>query len=344
MASNIPDVGDFGTLFLQGAQTGSNIMNQLMEQARLRQQMEQQQQQQQQEFGLKKELQPLNLKLLRAKIQEAQRSGTEPLSNYGKVLTDVERIRNQYGEESSQYKSAKEYADRLAQGNGMQLDIDPKTGAISFSQGTRGGRTTGQLVNGQYVTTPTQATLSSQQKSNLANVAREVGFEWSDHPYQGTGSNLKLISDRQAYTQEKDPTKKKELGDNLFKAALAEKLIPELVPLQLASQGIPATVNAINNAQQSLKQGWAEALPTIANNLPSDLQKRVNQEYLKVSNLINKKKAQYLAKGMPIELNDNQEKETKNTVILMGPNGETAEGPEENADAFLKANPGWRKQ
>lgn len=120
MAIDIPVPVGFAQSFTKGLGTGSDIMNRIMEQARLRQQMAQQQAYQEGELGIRKqeaqramkelllnqEQQPLKLDLLRAKIQEAQRTGNEPLSDYGKAFADVQNIKNKFGKDSQEYIDA----------------------------------------------------------------------------------------------------------------------------------------------------------------------------------------------------------------------------------------------
>jgi len=249
------------------------------------------------------------LDLLGAQMEKAKRAPNPLMSNYEKAVQGAERMKQMYGENSSYYKDAVTNAQRIAQGSqGMQLTVDPATGMISFNQGGSRGAPTGQIVNGQYVQKPTTPVTTAQQNSSVSNVKRKTLADAIKQPYIGQGSNKQLLSDRYNYEFEKDPIKKKEIGERLIDAAVAMKLVPEYAGTQLNSQGINATVPALHHQTNAIKQGWAEALDVVVNNLPAELQEEAKKRHDDILDQTSNKTAQHVAKGFPMKI----EKESDN--------------------------------
>lgn len=255
---------------------------------------------------------PYKQQLLQAQIQKALRGPAPVMSNYEKAVEGIDRIEQKYGKDSQEAKEARSYASRLAQGSqGTSLMVDPQTGAVSFSQGgsSRSGPQSQIVTDDQgnkvLVSKPTQPVTTAQQKLSLANEARQYVSENLEQPYVGTGSNIDLISDRKNYITERDPIKKKEIGDRLIKAAVAAKMAPEYASLQLNAQGVQPTVSSLKEQENSIKQGWAEGLRIAVNNLPQDLQKKVQLEHAKELQKLKDLRENYFSKGLPIKLHNN---------------------------------------
>lgn len=254
---------------------------------------------------------PWQIRLLQAQEQKALR-GPEPVyNNLEKAMQGYERIKQQYGQDSSEAKTAQEYINRIAQGSGgMQLSIDPETKAVTFSQGGYArGAPVQQVVedengNKTIVNRPSTPTSTGYQKSALANIARDYVANNLEQPYLGTGSNKQLISDRLNYDKIQDPVQKKLIADKLVKAGVAVKMAPEYGALQLTAQGVNPTVHALNKQEEAIKQGWPETINQVINNLPQELQKRVQEEHAAELQNVNKVRSQFFAQGLPIILNN----------------------------------------
>src|SRR5690606_16150289 len=244
--------------------------------------------------------------LKQAQIQKALRP---PLSTIEKALAGAQRIKGIFGENSPEYKAATDYVNKIAQGSGTQFSVDPSTGVVTFSQGTgsRGGVSM-QIVDGKLVQRPTQPTATAMQKGSVANVLRETTAKHIDQPYKGSGANAALFSDRLAYNLAKDPKKKKAIGEKLIKAAVADKLKPEYALQQLLAQNTPATIPAIHEQIKAITQGWAEGLGLVVNNLPPELQEKAKERHDKAIEEINKARNKFIAQGLPIELEDGDQK------------------------------------
>lgn len=250
---------------------------------------------------------PLKMKMLEA---QAAHYGQPSLNPMEKAIMGSERIKQMYGENSPQYNMAKDYANKIAQGSqGMQLSVDPETGAVNFSQG--GSSLGGNRQQQAIVDTPEgkkmifkagNQAMNSYQKSALANSAREYIAKNLEQPYLGSGANADILNDRLNYDKEKDPIKKKEIGDRLVLAAVAEKIAPEYGSLQLSAQNVTPTVSSLHEQEKAIKQGWPEALSIVVNNLPRELQKEAQRLHaIKLGDVSNAKN-DFLMRGMPIEL------------------------------------------
>ncbi len=227
-------------------------------------------------------------------------------SPYGKALADINYIKNKYGEDHPLYKEGIKYLNRVAEGNpGIELTVDPKSGAISFTQGTRGSAPKQQVVNGKLVQSPTTQTTSQQQGQQLSNVARIGAFKDTENPYVGKESNKEMMTDYMNLISGKlKGNQKKNVEDKLVKAAIADKMVPEIAGLQLQSQGVRATVPALAHQRDAITQGWPISLKWVVNNLPKYLQDRAIAEHTELLSKLNKEKNKFFAQGMPITLND----------------------------------------
>ncbi len=195
---------------------------------------------------------------------------------------------------------------------GTNLSYDPNTGAINYSQGGSRSGPANQVVtdaegNQTVISKPTTPAITAQQKSSIANVARQYVAEHLEQPYIGTGSNIELGMDRYNYPLETNPVTKKAIGDRLVKAAVAAKMAPEYATLQLNAQGVQPTVSSLREQEKAIKQGWAEGIPLAVNNLPNELQQQANDLHAKELQKLKTVRDQYFAKGFPIKVDAKKE-------------------------------------
>lgn len=271
------------------------------------------------QVGYEPKRQQLEEALTRARTEKALRPAQPVMSNFEKAINGLQRIKAQYGENSQEYRLANDYVQRLSQGTGTQLTVDPNTGAVTFSQGSQGrGGQQSMIVDGKVVQAPTTPTRTAQQKGSLANVIRKETANFSSHPYIGTGANSSLLTDRFLYDRTKDPKKKKEIGDRLVAAATAMKLVPEYALGQLQAQGAQATVPAIEHQSQAIMQGWAESLPLIVNNLPRELQEQAKVRHDEAIESLNNVRNKFIAEGLPIELSPQKQENIQQSKKIGG--------------------------
>ena len=243
-----------------------------------------------------------------ALTEKAKRGPAPVLNNLEKAQAGYERAVHQFGEKSEQARDAKAYAQRIAQGSqGLQLTTDPTTGALtslSFGGSSRGGPqsalTTDAEGNQVVVSKPTTAQATAQQKSSLSEIGRGTIAERAEMPYIGSGSNAKIIEDRLNY-QKGD----KAAGERLVRAAVAEMIAPEYAGFQLASQGISATIPALNHQFETIKQGWPAAANLVVENLPPELQKEAKKQHAALLKEIKQAKEQHASRGYPIKVGKN---------------------------------------
>lgn len=310
----------------------SEVMNEILEKYG-QQQIEQQRLAQEQQYRQAKLPYEVQHLIAQTKANEAlakQRLSAEgkSVSPIGKAIEDVNYIAKVYGTNHEYYKQGLAYLTRLAEGpGGVELKVDPKTGAVSFTQGRGTSGIQQQIVNGQLVQKPSSPTTNIMQKQQLANVSRIKAFEDLEHPYIGEGSNKKIINDYIDLTTNniEDPKTKKETEENIIKAAVSWKMIPEVAALQLESQGVRSTVSALEHQKKALKQGWPVALDFVVNNLPAHIQKEVNKRHSELLTKLKEHKEQYFAKGMPIPLN--QENQNVPQTVTQAPENITTNVP-----------------
>ncbi len=262
--------------------------------------------------------QTLNAKILNQFLPESERARIDKLKaspaltgKLGQLFT----LRQNFPEGTHERKWVDQAIQNAAAGSqGTQLSVDPATGAVNFSQGGSRSGPQSQIItdaegNQTVVSKPTTPVVTGQEKLSLANEARQYVSENLEQPYIGTGSNISLGMDRYNYNNEKNPESKKAIGDRLVKAAVAAKMAPEYASLQLSAQGVQPTVSSLREQEKSIKQGWAEGLPTIVNNLPVDLQKRVQKEHAKELQKLKEIREQHFAKGFPIKITPTDQKD-----------------------------------
>jgi len=261
--------------------------------------------------------QQLEQHLTQARIQKALRGPEPTYNNLEKAMQGAQRITQQYGADSQEAKLAQTYVQRLAQGSqGLQLTTDPATGALtslSFGGSSRGGPQSA-LVNDEngnptMVSKPTTAQASAQQKTSLSEIGRSTIAKKAEMPYVGSGSNQQILEDRFNYSKKGD----KEAGKRLVQAAVAKMIAPEYAGFQLASQGVAATIPALNHQFETIKQGWPATANLVVENLPQELQKQAKEEHAKLLAEIKSAKEQHAAKGYPVKLEGNKKRLKYNT-------------------------------
>lgn len=128
-----------------------------------------------------------------------------------------------------------------------------------------------------------------------ANEARESLQSEVSMPkeYSGFGGSANMAADLLNYNLYKN----KEAGDRLIKAAVAERLVPEYAGFQLTSQGIKATVPALEHQTNAIRQGWPLASHKVTNNLPPELQKEAERLHNEAVRNVNKTREEFNIRG-----------------------------------------------
>lgn len=244
---------------------------------------------------------PMEQSKIAEQFANAQKLSRPEVGEFQKAIADAMAVKAQYGENSPEAQLASAWLQRKAEGApGMQLDIDPSTGAISFRQGNApGGSGKGsQVVDGKYITPPSSAVVNEQQGKQLSNVVRDFLSKAADQPYIGEGSNVNLLDDWSAYKQTRDPA----IAEKLIQAAVTYKLLPEIALQQLQSQGVKATVSAQKHQRDAIMLGWPASLKYVVDNLPPDLQKQAKQRHDELLKESHRLQTQHYAQGTPFEL------------------------------------------
>jgi hypothetical protein len=259
---------------------------------------------------MKNEQEPQRFKseqaLRSAQLQKALQPAQAAPSSLEKALSGSRRIAEQYGADSPESKMADTYVKRLAEGQrGMELTIDPQTGALSFSQGGSGRSGQAQeIVDGKLVSKPTMSTSSSTQKAAIANKAFSDIQEDFNQPYKGTMPSIAIGKDLVEYSTMPDGSEKDELAKKLVSANTANRFLPEMSSLQLLSQGTQTTVPALEHQSRVLSSGWPAKMQSIMNAYPKELQDMAEKKHGELMQKASKLKQSYVAKGMPLDLND----------------------------------------
>ena len=286
----IPVPGGFFETLQANKERRSALMQRLMQQHIAEEQLKLAQQ----SANERAEMHPLKLEELREHLKQLKNPGSPaPLSPAGKAIEDAAR----YPEGSVQNKLLLEYAKRLSEGNpGTQFDVDTKTGAISFSQGRKGGSGS-QLIDGKLVTPLTQGAQTKVQSEQLSDIVRQQVAKYVDYPYAGGGQSFVMGNDLFEYSKNANP----EIGERLINAAVMDKLAPEIAMMQINSQGGKPTVSAIEHQLKAIKQGWPKAHDITVNNLPHELQNEVEKRHQIILSKLSKDRQDYIARGMPIK-------------------------------------------
>ncbi len=232
---------------------------------------------------------------------QAQKAMAPQHGDLVKAIMDAEEVKRMYPNNPEMQQMADAFVRRKAEGApGIQLDVDPSTGAVSFSQGNRaGGAGKGsQVIDGNLITPPSAAITNEQQGKQLSNTVRDFLAQTVEQPYVGEGSNDFIMSDLDKYKQTKDPV----VGERLVNAAVSVKLVPEIALQQLQSQGVKATVSAQHHQKEAITQGWPLAIKYVTDNLPPELQKRAKQKHDQILKEAHRLQTQHYAEGTPFEL------------------------------------------
>ena len=272
---------------------------------------------------------PLAQSQIAKDFAQAQKSMQPERGDFEKAVSDVARVQEMHGADSEIGRLANDWLQRKAQGApGLELTTDPSTGAVSLKLGNRGGGNGkgSQVVDGKFVTPPSQGITNEQQGKQLSNVVRDYLSKAVDQPFIGQDSNLEAINTLEKYKETKDPI----AGEKLVQAAVSFKLIPEVALQQLQSQGVRATVAAQKHQRDAIMLGWPASLKFVVDNLPSDLQKEAKVRHDKILQESHRLQTQHYAEGTPFEL------EQKNQMFP-----ESSEGNEDlsswSTDQILEA-------
>lgn len=249
-------------------------------------------------------------KMLNAFLPEKERAAIDAIKNPPLTGETANLIRLANSLPPGQQKDqVTQILQRKAEGTkGTQLTVDPKTGAISFTQGGSNRNNSNQQIttdengNQTLIRTPTTPVNTAEQNASVANTARDYIAEHLEQPFIGSGSNFDVINDRKLYSTTTDSKKKEEYADKLVKAAVAYKMAPEYASFQLKAQNVPATVHALRQQEEAIKLGWPAALKTVVDNLPKELQERANKEHANQLKEVRRVRDNFLAQGLPIPL------------------------------------------
>lgn len=205
-----------------------------------------------------------NLELIEARkaraMQPSAPRATAPaargMSSFGKAMSDAERIGQQYGTDSEEYKLAQGYAKKLAMG------LSPKTERMPAAARTE-----------------RQPKLSVQEQKALAG-AKVMDYLTpiiQENPYIGAAPTKEIVRDQYLY-KFGSPQEKQQAKDRLKKFAVASGLIAEHTSGALLGQRITATVPALEHQRKSQTIGWPTAFEKQASLIPSDIQKEAKKE------------------------------------------------------------------
>jgi hypothetical protein len=127
----------------------------------------------------------------------------------------------------------------------------------------------------------TSSVRTQAQKRDIFNTAREEIARVGSMPdrYLGAMGDATILKDIGHYNLATDPIKKKEIGDNLVRAAVSDKIAPEYAMVQVGAQGNNLTVEAGKQQEKAIKQGWPKFYKRYLNNLPRELQAKAKEEH-----------------------------------------------------------------
>lgn len=223
------------------------------------------------------------------------------MGEFAKLIQAAEQAKQIYPQYAKDIDQALQ--NKFAGSQGISATFNPDTGAFGFNVGGPAGNS-GASANAPVVSEgalrsmPTGASLTNAQQMGRANVLREV-YENIKMPFIGEGSNVALREARNLYKQTGD----EQAGESLVNAALAYKLLPEMAISQLAAQGITSpTQSAIEHQMKVIMQGWPELGNVQTNNLPKELQERVNERYTEKLDEAIAAEQEFIAAGHPIKL------------------------------------------
>lgn len=244
-------------------------------------------------------------------------------------LPQLFTLRNQYQKDTPEYNIITQDIERIARGTaGTQLSIDPKTGALSFSQGgsISGGKgnqpilTTDENGNQIVVRPPTTSSITSSQDTGTGQVGREVIQNSVDNPYVGSAPALDFAKDLADYKLTGNPAAEQKLID----AVVFSKIAPEYAINQLQSQGAKPTVSALQHQYKALKLGSSIFNDKLLSTLPRDIIQKANEKHNKLLKDITSAKQAYSATGFPVKLPNKESVPTftdadiKNTALKYG--------------------------
>lgn len=238
-----------------------------------------------------------------AGVQEAQirQAGAKEVGELGKMIRDVQTVKQMYGAESPEYEAAMNYLKNKTEGKaGQQFTIGPN-GEFSFTQGGSGKGAPPQITgpNGETLSSPTAANQTSVQATQLARAGSDI-LEKVIQPYVGKTATQDLYKDIKSY--EKKPTP--ELFEKLVDSAVAYKLAPERATVNLRANNVTPTVHAIKKQEEAIKQGWAYGGDYLIDNLPKDIQEAANKKHDEVLRNVHEAQVSHAKRGFPYKVGD----------------------------------------
>lgn len=221
-------------------------------------------------------------------------------------------LRDNYDPGSKEYEQISKIIElKGTPTSGTQLNIDPSTGAVTFSSGGRGGagpasfQTVDSNGNPVIVSKPSGASVNAQQSQGAASAAREAVEPIAQMPYLGLGGSIGMAQDFYNYKHGSD-----EAGDRLAMAAAMDMFAPDIAFNQLTAMGQKnPTIPAIQHQLESIKQGWPNVTNKMVNNLPPELQKKAKEIHSMLMDTIGGARQQHAAEGYPIKLKRSVSKE-----------------------------------
>lgn len=202
-----------------------------------------------------------NLELIEARKAKAMQpsiartSAPRGMSSFGKAMSDAERIGQQYGTDSEEYKLAQGYAKKLAMGLGT------KAGRMPGAAPQRQGRVSA-------------ATEKAQAGSSVFDYVNPIILK---QPYVGTMASAQLADDLKAY-KFGSAAEKKQAEKRLIDFGVSTALVPEHTSGTLLSQRIPATVPSLAHQMKATTQGWPMLYEKQASLLPKDIQQKIKAQ------------------------------------------------------------------
>lgn len=253
------------------------------------------------------------------KMAQAGKKEQPDRGTFGKAVEDYNQALETYGEKHPITEAAKQNYERVAQGSqGFNLEVDPETGAISFSAGGSGQKGQGgQLVtdghgNKVWVTSAGRQALSQQQARSVAQSERKY-FESAiqmPNKYKGTGATNNLYRDRKEFMKTKDP----QLLEDLATALAMDKLTPDIASAQILASGGQMNIPARREQIKSLKRGWPVFDDAFFENMPMEVYILAEQKYQDILDGANSAASQHVAQGFPIEMSPKSKEKVEEKI------------------------------
>lgn len=345
MALNIPMPDSSGDSLLKGFDTGSTLMNRLMQPILERERQKQLEQHFQEELGLKKQkmaqaaaLDPLKRKLLEQRIASLQGGGGMGgvLHGPARDAADLDRLKRQVGEDSEVYQNAKSAYDAQIGAKKDLADLRARTKAgLKTGEKEFFHPETGEPLGKEIPLTAKER--ESEEGNILFNELYPHVYKGAS-PFSGEGSITRLNQAAQNYKS--DPKARKLFDDFL----LANKMLAATTVNEASTLKAGRTNNTYNMLKESLD---AQDVPRVVQKLikeyqiPSSAQLRASMRYQKLLSDARKKARKSSPATQKLfynpemqaqhEQGDLGETKQASPVIVIDPTGKRFETTEENA-------------